>query len=100
MEDILKITKTRGHAGEDETSAMMYYNESLVDMSDLYKNNHRSKYRVYFKDSGFVDLKYAITGDPAEASRQKGELIFDMLEEKMCELVDFMENETYLVNNE
>ncbi len=100
LDDILTITKTRGHAGEDESSAMMYYNEDLVDMSTLFTNLHKSKYRVYFKDAGFVDLKHAITGDPTEASREKGEKIFDMLEGKMCELISFMENEEYLINND
>lgn len=100
LDDILAITKTRGHAGEDETSAMMYYNEDLVDMSTLHTNLHRSKYRVYFKESGFVDLKHAVTGDPTEASKEKGQKIFDMLEEKMCDLITFMENEEYLVNND
>ncbi len=100
MEDILKITKTRGHAGEDETSAMMYYNESLVDMGELYVNNHQSRYRVFFKDSGYVNLKYAVTGDPREASREKGQAIFEMLDEKMKDLIAFMQSEEYLVNDE
>lgn len=37
--DILTVTEGQGHAGEDETSAILYYDETLVHMDKAMKNN-------------------------------------------------------------
>lgn len=39
--DILTITEGQGHAGEDETSAILYYNEELVQMDKAMKNPNK-----------------------------------------------------------
>lgn len=96
QQDILKITDSRGHAGEDESSVMLAYNKNLVDMNELKSNLYQGKYRVYFKESGKVDLKYAITGDPEKATVEKGERIIDVMVERMTEVVAYMKQEKYL----
>lgn len=94
--EILEITETQGHAGEDESSVMLYYNEKLVDMNDLNTNLYKPEYRVFFPGRGEVVLKHAITGDPTNATKEKGEKIFDMLENRLVDLVEYLENEEYL----
>lgn len=96
--EILNITETQGHAGEDETSAMLYYDEKLVEMNNLNINPYKPLYNVYFKDRGSVVLKHAITGNPTHASKEKGEKIFDMLEGKIVDLIKYLANEKYLNN--
>lgn len=94
--EILNITKTQGHAGEDETSAILYYDEKLAKMDNLNINTYKPLYTVYFKERGSVVLKNAITGDPTHATKEKGKKIFDMLENKLIDLIDFLSNEKYL----
>lgn len=94
--EILDITETQGHAGEDETSAILYYDEKLVEMNNLNINPYKPLYKVYFKERGHVVLKHAITGDPTHASKEKGEKIFDMLEDKLIDLIKYLSNEEYL----
>lgn len=96
--EILNITETQGHAGEDETSAMLYYDEKLVEMNNLNINLYKPLYNVYFKDRGSVVLKNAITGNPTLASKEKGEKIFNILEDKLVDLIEYLTNEKYLNN--
>lgn len=77
--DILKITETQGHGGEDETSAVLYYNASLVHMEKACKNDIKPKFRMYFSERGKTVYKGALSGDATLATYEKGEKIFKKL---------------------
>lgn len=62
--EILTVTEGQGHAGEDETSAILYYNEELVQMDKALKNNKKPLLRINFKDRGRVLYENALSGDP------------------------------------
>ncbi|MCM0649529.1 creatininase family protein [Clostridium swellfunianum] len=85
--DILTVTEGQGHAGEDESSAILYYDEKLVQMDKAIKNTKKPLMRVYFKDRGSVLYENALSGDATLATVEKGEKIFKLLTEKMIELI-------------
>jgi creatinine amidohydrolase len=85
--EILTICEGQGHAGEDETSAVLCYNEKLVQMDKAMKNTKKPLMRVYFKDRGSVLYENALSGDATLASKEKGEKIFELLTEKMIEFI-------------
>lgn len=95
--DILTITEGQGHGGEDETSAILYYDESLVQMDKAVKNNKKPLFRVYFKDRGKTLFENAITGDATLASKEKGEKIFNLLEDRIIEVINAMKKGTYFI---
>lgn len=92
--DILTITETQGHAGEDETSAILYYNSELVKMDKATKNPHKPIIRVRFKDSAKYIYENALSGDATKATKLKGEKIFEFLTEKL------VQNINHLIKNE
>jgi creatinine amidohydrolase len=95
--EILTITEGQGHAGEDETSAVLYYDEKLVQMDKAMKNTKKPLMRVYFKDRGKILYENALSGDATLATVKKGEKIFDLLTEKMVELIhNFREGKYYI----
>jgi len=75
-EDILTITEGQGHGGEDETSAILYYNEEFVQMDKAMKNPNKQVIPVRFKDRGRTIFQHALTGDATLATMEKGEKIF------------------------
>ncbi|MBL4936259.1 creatininase family protein [Clostridium sp. YIM B02515] len=85
--EILTITEGQGHAGEDESSAILYYNKSLVQMDKALKNDKKPLMRVYFKDRGRILYENALSGDATKATFEKGEKIFEVLTEKIIELI-------------
>lgn len=93
--EILTVTEGQGHAGEDETSAILYYDEKLVQMDKAMKNTKRPTFRVYFKDRGKVIYENALSGDATLATREKGEKIFKLLVDKIIEIVYAMKDEKY-----
>ncbi|WP_392486267.1 creatininase family protein [Haloimpatiens sp. FM7315] len=93
--DILTITEGQGHGGEDETSAILYYNEKLVKMDKALKNTNKQLYPVRFKDRGKTIFKDAITGDATLASKEKGEKIFALLEDKIINRIALMQQKIY-----
>lgn len=95
--EILTITQGQGHAGEDETSAILYYDEKLVHMDRAGKNIKTPLYRVYFKDRGKTIYKDALSGDATLASKDKGEKIFELLTQKLVSLIcDFKAGRYYI----
>jgi creatinine amidohydrolase len=95
--EILTITEGQGHAGEDETSAVLYYDEKLVQIDKAMKNTKKPLMRVYFKDRGKVLYENALSGDATLATVEKGEKIFELLTEKMVELIhNFGEGKYYV----
>ncbi|WP_432664279.1 creatininase family protein [Wukongibacter baidiensis] len=95
LEEILKITETRGHGGEDETSAMLYYDEKLVKMDRVKVNRNKPLFRVYFKDRGKILMKHGITGDPTNATKEKGQKIFDVVKKKIVERIELLIEDKY-----
>jgi creatinine amidohydrolase len=94
-EDILTITEGQGHAGEDETSAILYYNEGFVQMDKAMKNPNKQGIPVRFKDRGKTIFQDALTGDATLATVEKGEKIFKLLENKIIDRVKAMQQGKY-----
>jgi len=93
--DILTITEGQGHAGEDETSAILYYNEELVQMDKAMKNPNKQLIPVRYMDRGKTIFQDALTGDATLATVEKGERIFKLLEEKIIERIETMQQGKY-----
>ncbi|MFD3155444.1 creatininase family protein [Haloimpatiens sp. FM7330] len=93
--DILSITEGQGHAGEDETSAILHYDENLVDMSKALKNPYKSTLRINFKNRGKIIYQDALSGDATLASKEKGEKIFNILTNKLIEIIHKVKNNEY-----
>lgn len=85
--DILTITEGQGHAGEDETSAILFYDETLVQMDKAIKNDLKPINRVYYPERGKTIFKDALTGDATLATKEKGAQIFTLLTQKMIETI-------------
>ncbi|MCB2298033.1 creatininase family protein [Clostridium tagluense] len=93
--DILTITEGQGHAGEDETSAILYYDEELVQMDKAMKNPNKQLIPVRFEDRGKTIFQDALTGDATLATVEKGERIFGLLEGKIINRVEAMQQGRY-----
>ncbi|MBZ9689557.1 creatininase family protein [Clostridium estertheticum] len=93
--DILTITEGQGHAGEDETSAILYYNEELVQMDKAMKNPNKQLIPVRFVDRGKTIFQDALTGDATLATVEKGERIFKLLEKNIIERIEIMQQGMY-----
>lgn len=93
--EILTITEGQGHGGEDETSAILYYDETLVQMDKATKNSNRPLLRIRFKDSAKVFYKDALSGDATLASKEKGEKIFELITEKIIEVIQIVKSGVY-----
>lgn len=94
-DEILQITDGQGHAGEDETSAVLAIDESIVDMSKATKNEINMKVKIYFKDFGKVVYKDALSGDATKATKEKGEKIYKNISEKMIEIIKHVQDTEY-----
>lgn len=93
--DILKITETQGHGGEDETAAVLYYNASLVDMEKACKNEIKPRFKMHFAERGKTVYKGALSGDATLATYEKGERIFKELTPLMVERIEEIINGNY-----
>lgn len=93
--EILTVTEGQGHGGEDETSAILYYDDNLVDMNKAMKNCKKPLLRVFFKDRGRTVYDNAISGDATLATKEKGEKIFEILEEKILNVIKIMQEGRY-----
>jgi len=96
--EILTITQGQGHAGEDETSAILYYDEKLVQMDKATKNFKKPLYRIYFKDRGKILYENAMSGDATLATKEKGKEIFNLLIDKIIEIIYDIREGKYFVN--
>ena len=95
-DEILTVTTGQGHAGEDETSAILYYDEKLVHMDKATKNSRKPLIKVRYKDRGKEVFENALTGDATLASKEKGEKIFNLLEDKIIEFIHIMKSGKYI----
>lgn len=93
--EILTVTTGQGHAGEDETSAILYYDEKLVHMDKAAKNTKKPLIKVRYKNRGKEIFENAMSGDATLASKEKGEKIFDLLEDKIIEFIHIMKSGKY-----
>lgn len=96
-EDILTITEGQGHGGEDETSAILYYNEELVQMDKAMRNPNKQVIPVRFKDRGRTIFQDALTGDATLATVEKGKKIFKLVGEKIIDRIETMIRGEYFI---
>lgn len=93
--EILTVTTSQGHGGEDETSAILYYDEKLVKMEKATKNTNKPLLPIRYKERGKIIFKDAITGDATLASKAKGEKIFNKLTDKIIDIIGILKNGVY-----
>ncbi|PSR20274.1 MAG: creatininase [Sulfobacillus acidophilus] len=87
-QDILTVTKSQGHAGEDETSVMLAVAGSLVRMEDASFNPYQAKYKIKQMGLHEKNLRHATTGDGRGGSREKGEQIIDLVTARLVQLLE------------
>ncbi|MDF2673154.1 MAG: Creatininase [Clostridiales bacterium] len=95
--EILTITEGQGHAGEDETSAILYYDEELVQMDKATKNNKKPLLKINFKERGKVLYENALSGDATLATKEKGKKIFRLLTDRMIEAILLIRDGKYYI---
>ncbi len=88
-QDILTVTTGQGHAGEDETSALLAVCPDLVDMTAAQQNPNRMRW-TGMKAQDILDRKFrhALTGNAKLASQAKGEAILNLVEQRIFQLLD------------
>ena len=85
-----------GHAGFYETSLMMFIRPDLVHLEKVIKEEHKDLDRLKdIKDAhiftGFnwyASFPNHFAGDPSEAAKEKGKIIFDMLVGNVVKLIN------------
>ena len=86
--DIVKICDAQGHAGEDETSAILAIDASLVDNSR--RSIHMKKaFCMPLAGPDQIERRYpgAMSGDSTKATKEKGEAMYAMMLEKNLEYI-------------
>lgn len=96
QEDILEICESKGHAGEDETSAVLAIDASLVDMDLAIKNTNIPIGKVYTSETPLVVLENAITGDATKASIEKGKKILELVHRKVSAQIEYFLEGKYI----
>lgn len=76
---IIKYAPDTGHAGEDETSAVLAIDPSLVDMTGIAQHTIATPRNVKCKGMGKIAYPEAYSGDAAAATVEKGEQIYQAL---------------------
>ncbi len=90
-EEILEICDTQGHAGEDESSAVLAVAGDYCHMELAEVNNNKLIATIKEKDIGKTSYKNALSGDPRKASKKKGEKLFEVISDKMIEIIEKFE---------
>lgn len=93
--EILTVTSSQGHGGEDETSAILYYDESLVQMNKAMKNSNKPLINVRFKGRGKIIFENALSGDGTLASKEKGQKIFEVVTESIINNIKILQSGIY-----
>ncbi|HEU4965453.1 MAG TPA: creatininase family protein [Bacilli bacterium] len=76
---IIQYAPDTGHAGEDETSAVLAIDEKLVEMGDVGQHTINVPRGLKFKDMGRFAYPEAFSGNAAAATVEKGEQIYAAL---------------------
>jgi creatinine amidohydrolase len=76
---IVTIAPDTGHAGEDETSAIMASDPSYVDMGNVGQHTISVPRNLKFANAGRAMFPDAYSGDAASATADKGERIYEAL---------------------
>lgn len=97
--EILTITEGQGHGGEDETSAILSYDEGMVHMDKACCNKNIQLYPVKFQDRGKTIFENAITGDATLATKEKGDKIFNVVAERIIGRIKLIESGIYFKKN-
>ena len=91
-DSLAKLFTSPGHAGEDETSAMLYIDGEHVDMSSAQAHSSPYMPSMYVESVDLDRLLYpeAVLGDPTKASAEKGrqwlEAVVEEIVNKVWEL--------------
>ena len=93
--DILTICSSQGHAGEDETSCMLAYDETLVQMEKATKNLKKETCKVQYPERGEQFFTDAITGDGTLASKEKGEKVFEIVSDGIIEKIKLLKQRKF-----
>jgi creatinine amidohydrolase len=89
-ETIKMFAPDTGHAGEDETSAMMASNVSFVDLGNVGQHTIPVPRNLKFQNMGKVAYPEAYSGDAASATVEKGEQIYQALLPLIVKDIDMM----------
>jgi creatinine amidohydrolase len=76
---IRSVCEGQGHAGEDETSALLAIDPTLVDMTRASANTTKHRLRVFEKGGGRKLMPQAVTGDGRKGTAEKGAQILDLV---------------------
>jgi creatinine amidohydrolase len=94
--EIRTVCEGQGHAGEDETSAVLAIDPTLVDMSKATTNWQKAIGHIRYPGMSTYTMANAMTGDATKATRQKGEAIFQVLTPRIVELLQCFQAEQWL----
>ncbi len=94
--EILAVTTGQGHAGEDETAAVLALRPDLVDMSAASRNFARSIGDVRVRDIALHTYPGALSGDATLATPEKGERILAAVAEAISRTIRAFQNGAYV----
>lgn len=80
-----------GHAGEDETSEMLFVRPDLVDMQSANPARVATRYRVvsaWYREELYPKATY---GDPTKATAEKGKAIMEQAKQEIITLIEELE---------
>jgi creatinine amidohydrolase len=95
--EIKTVCQAQGHAGEDETSTVLAIEEKLVDMKLATENWARLRGNIKWKGMGLETYVDALSGDARLATREKGEKIYELLADRMYELITCFQRDDFML---
>ena len=83
-------TKNEIHAGEKETSLMLYLDKDTVDKEEMMKNDCVPDYpREFLNYASILKLsKTGVWGKPSRASEEKGKILFEYIVEEAIDYIN------------
>lgn len=87
-QEILEVCQSQGHAGEDETSAMLALAEPHCDMSLARVNNNRLIANIKRQNIGLLSYQYGLSGDATKGTKVKGEKILDVVAQRIMGILE------------
>jgi creatinine amidohydrolase len=87
--DASKLFSSPGHAGEDETSAMLAISPEIVKM-ELAKAHEAAypRFRIYSHKADSKIYSIALTGDARKATKEKGEALMNAVVQDLVKVVN------------